>query len=220
MNFNVDRIAQLAGLAGSASGSGAPRALTESARSTRAPTTYDRVVEELQVRGLEMFYTPEQINETIRSERRMLAEERAMENEGMCSKCGKRRCMCESADEGMGHSMGHEYEGMGHGMGHDDEEELMELLDQHGEEEDEGYAVGTTITEPDGTAYKVTSAGKTSSAMAETKLRRAISLEVDRVLAEMSNSGDTSWMYPNGKRPTGSSRSRTTLGFAGNGFKR
>lgn len=144
-----------------------------------------------------------------------------MEEEGVCPKCGKKHCVCEAADEG---------------MGYEDDESLHELLGQHEEEdegyhaedegmgheeEDEGYAVGTTITEPDGTAYKVTKqGGKAAGAMAEAKLRRAISLEVDRVLAEMSNSGDTGWMYPSGKRPATSSRGRTTLGFAGTGFKR
>jgi hypothetical protein len=148
MNFNVDRIAQLAGLAGSASGSGAPRALTESARPARAPTTYDRVVEELQTRGLEMFYTPEQINEAIRSERRMLMEERAMEDEGVCPKCGKKHCVCESADEGMGY----EEEDEGYDL-----DEAEQLLDKEADEGMDDLEVGTTIKTPKGRTRPTTS---------------------------------------------------------------
>lgn len=209
MNFNIDRIAQLAGLSAGREGAGT---LNESAgRRVRPASTYDRVVEELQTRGLEMFYTPEQINEAIRSERRILAEERAMEDEGVCPKCGKKSCMCESTDEGMG------FDEEGYDL-----DEAEHLLDKETDEmaEDEGYAVGTTITEPDGTAYKVTKqGGKAAGALAESKLRRIIDSEVARVLAEMRNEDETSWMYPERKRPTGS-RKGATMGFAGVGFKR
>ena len=109
MNFNVDRIAQLAGLS-NAGGGASSGTLNESAtrRQARPATTYDRVVEELQLRGLELFYTPAQINEAIRSERRLLREEREMEMEGMHS---------HSEDEGM--HMGH----AGNGMSYDEESE-------------------------------------------------------------------------------------------------
>ena len=216
MNFNVDRIAQLAGLS-NAGGGASSGTLNESAtRRARPATTYDRVVEELQVRGLELFYTPEQINEAIRSERRLLQEEREMEMEGKCPKCGKSPCKC--ADEGMYP----EDEGM-----HADDEgyhSVAELLDREADEmaySDEGYSVGTKITEPDGTEYKITKAGAGAKAasLAESKLRKLISGEVDRVLAEMSNSGDTAWMYSDRKRPAAKTRG-ATMGFAGVGFKR
>ena len=221
MNFNVDRIAQLAGL--STAGGGSSGTLNESAtrRPAQPATTYDRVVEELQLRGLELFYTPEQINEAIRSERRLLREEREMEMEGKCPKCGKSRCKC--ADEGV-HS---EDEGM-HGMHPEDEDyhSVAELLDREADEmayadADEAYSVGTKITEPDGTEYKITKAGAGAKAasLAESKLRKLISGEVDRVLAEMSNSGDTAWMYSDRKRPAAKTRG-ATMGFAGVGFKR
>ena len=217
MNFNVDRIAQLAGLS-NAGGGASSNTLNESAtrRQAQPATTYDRVVEELQLRGLELFYTPAQINEAIRSERRLLREEREMEMEGKCPKCGKSPCKC--ADEGM-HS---EDEGM-----HADDEgyhSVAELLDRESDEmayADEAYAVGTKITDPDGTEYKITkaSSGAKAAALAESKLRKLISGEVDRVLAEMSNSGDTAWMYSDRKRPTTKTRG-ATMGFAGVGFKR
>lgn len=208
MNFNVDRIAQLAGL--STAGGGSSGTLNESAtrRPAQPATTYDRVVEELQLRGLELFYTPEQINEAIRSERRLLREEREMEME---------------ADEGV-HS---EDEGM-HGTHPEDEDyhSVAELLDREADEmayadADEAYSVGTKITEPDGTEYKITKAGAGARAasLAESKLRKLISGEVDRVLAEMSNSGDTAWMYSDRKRPAAKTRG-ATMGFAGVGFKR
>ena len=210
MNFNVDRIAQLAGLS-NAGGGASSNTLNESAtrRQAQPATTYDRVVEELQLRGLELFYTPAQINEAIRSERRLLREEREMEMEGMHS---------HSEDEGM--HMGDE------GMHAEDEDyhSVSELLDKESDEmsyADEAYAVGTKITDPDGTEYKITkaSSGAKAAALAESKLRKLISGEVDRVLAEMSNSGDTAWMYSDRKRPTTKTRG-ATMGFAGVGFKR
>jgi hypothetical protein len=208
MHFNADRIAQLAGLA--------PRGetqlredrtqsgvLSESARPAgRATSTYDRVVEELQLRGLELFYTPAQINEAIRHEARLLREEKEMEDEAKaCPKCGKRKCEC-GMEEG--------YEG-DEGM-----HEIMAEMDDM--VADEGHAVGTTITEPDGTVTKVVKAGAKTS-MAESKVARLIQREVDSVLREMANSGDTAWMYPNGKKPAGK-KGNVTLGFAGTGFKR
>ena len=210
MNINVDRIAQLAGLS-NAGGGASSNTLNESAtrRQAQPATTYDRVVEELQLRGLELFYTPAQINEAIRSERRLLREEREMEMEGMHS---------HSEDEGM--HMGDE------GMHAEDEDyhSVSELLDKESDEmsyADEAYAVGTKITDPDGTEYKITkaSSGAKAAALAESKLRKLISGEVDRVLAEMSNSGDTAWMYSDRKRPTTKTRG-ATMGFAGVGFKR
>ena len=210
MNFNVDRIAQLAGLS-NAGGGASSNTLNESAtrRQAQPATTYDRVVEELQLRGLELFYTPAQINEAIRSERRLLREERELEMEGMHS---------HSEDEGM--HMGDE------GMHAEDEDyhSVSELLDKESDEmsyADEAYAVGTKITDPDGTEYKITkaSSGAKAAALAESKLRKLISGEVDRVLAEMSNSGDTAWMYSDRKRPTTKTRG-ATMGFAGVGFKR
>ena len=191
MNFNVDRIAQLAGLSSAGGNSGS---LNESAsRRPRASTTYDRVVEELQVRGLEMFYSPEQINESIRSERRLIAEEREMTREGS-----------------------HESYDMGD---MDEAEELLKQAEDEMYSEDESYAVGTKISEPDGMEYKVTKSSGKSSGMAETKLRRVISSEVDRVLAEMNNSGDSAWMYADRKRPTNKGRG-ATMSFPGIGFKR
>ena len=191
MNFNVDRIAQLAGLSSAGGNSGS---LNESAsRRPRASTTYDRVVEELQVRGLEMFYSPEQINESIRSERRLIAEEREMTREGS-----------------------HESYDMGD---MDEAEELLKQAEDEMYSEDESYAVGTKISEPDGMEYQVTKSSGKSSGMAETKLRRVISSEVDRVLAEMNNSGDSAWMYADRKRPTNKGRG-ATMSFPGIGFKR
>ena len=188
MNFNVDRIAQLAGLSSAGGNSGS---LNESAsRRPRVSTTYDRVVEELQVRGLEMFYSPEQINESIRSERRLIAEEREMTRE-------------ESYDMG----------------DMDEAEELLKQAEDEMYSEDESYAVGTKISEPDGMEYQVTKSSGKSSGMAETKLRRVISSEVDRVLAEMNNSGDSAWMYADRKRPTNKGRG-ATMSFPGIGFKR
>lgn len=223
MNFNVDRIAQLAGLSAGNTGSSGSGVLRESAaRPARPASTYDRVVEELQLRGLEMFYTPEQINEAIRSERRILAEEREMEMEGACPKCGKKKCMCEvahSEDEGM-HM--HSYdEGM-----HSDED-VVEVLRR---EEDEMHSYdeglddlepGTVVKTPKGGEFKVTKQGSGggAAALAEAKLRKLISHEVDKVLAEMSNSGDTNWMYPDRKRPVSKGRG-AAMGFAGPGFKR
>ena len=191
MNFNVDRIAQLAGLSSAGGNSGS---LNESAsRRPRVSTTYDRVVEELQVRGLEMFYSPEQINESIRSERRLIAEEREMTREGS-----------------------HESYDMGD---MDEAEELLKQAEDEMYSEDESYAVGTKISEPDGMEYQVTKSSGKSSGMAETKLRRVISSEVDRVLAEMNNSGDSAWMYADRKRPTNKGRG-ATMSFPGIGFKR
>jgi hypothetical protein len=193
MNFNVDRIAQLAGLS-SAGGGRSSSSLNESAgRRKVAATTYDRVSEALQIQGLEMFYTPKQINEAISSERRLLAEEREMELEGM-------------------------------------EDGLEEMLDAAGDEglpaEDEAYMAqaGDEIRSADGGTFVVKTAGKgvpgsMKEKLSEAKLRKVISAEVDRVLAEMRNSGDTSWMYPDGRRPKGN-RGGSTLGFAGSGFKR
>lgn len=207
MNFNVDRIAQLAGLS-SAGGGSASGSLNESAsRRARPATTYDRVVEELQVRGLEMFYTPAQINEAIRTERRLIAEEKHMEDEGSCPSCGKSPCQCDESydmDEAEHHlKMASE-----------------EMDDEGMHAEDEGYAVGTKITEPDGTQYQVTkTSGRGGSSIAEAKLRKVISAEVDKVLAEMSNSGDTAWMYADRKRPATRTKG-ATMGFAGVGFKR
>jgi len=202
MNFNVDRIAQLAGLSSAGGNSGS---LNESAsRRPRASTTYDRVVEELQVRGLEMFYSPEQINESIRSERRLIAEEREMTREGSCPSCHKSPCMCDESYD----------------MGDMDEaEEHLKQAEDEMYAEDESYAVGTKISEPDGTQYQVTKSSGKSGGMAETKLRRVISSEVDRVLAEMNNSGDTAWMYADRKRPTNKGRG-ATMSFPGIGFKR
>jgi hypothetical protein len=189
------------------------------------------VVEELQLRGLEMFYTPEQINEAIRSERRILAEEREMEMEGACPKCGKKKCMCEVAhpeDEGM-HM--HSYdEGMHMDAGDEGmhyEEDVVEVLRREEDEMssyDEGMddlEAGTVVKTPKGGEFKVTKKGTggTSAALAEAKLRKLIGNEVDRVLAEMSNSGDTSWMYPDGKRPVSKGKG-AAMGFAGPGFKR
>jgi hypothetical protein len=228
MNFNVDRIAQLAGLAGSAKTSlneGAGRGvLNESSNRRAQPTTYDRVVEELQTRGLEMFYSPEQIQEAIRHESRLLREEKEMENEGKCPSCGKSPCRC---DETLGEmDMGYDDES---GMSMDEimaaaaksaEDEGMYPEDEGMHAEYEGYAVGTKITEPDGTQTTVTKAGSGKpGSLAEAKLTRLLKREVDAVLDEMSNGGDTSWMYPAGKRPTGR-RDGVTLGFAGTGFKR
>jgi hypothetical protein len=224
MNFNVDRIAQLAGLSG-AGGSGAG-SLNESAgrrarpattgRRARPATTYDRVVEELQVRGLEMFYSPEQINEAIRTESRLLREEREMEMEAMHHGDAEEGMgMYEADDDGLEEMLDQEAEAM---AGEEPEEEGM-----HYGAADEGLddmEQGTVIRTPRGTEMKITkgmSAGKTS--LAETKLRRVITAEVDRVLAEMTNSGDTSWMYSDRKRPSGRSKG-ATMGFAGVGFKR
>jgi hypothetical protein len=213
MNFNVDRIAQLAGLAGSAKTSlneGAGRGVLSESSNRRAKpaTAYDRVVEELQVRGLEMFYTPEQINESIRHERLLLREEREMENEGR---------------DDDGESM--------HEMGYDDDDgvsmdEIMAAAAKSAEEEgyepeaDEAFDLetGDEVTRADGTKLKVTQQGKKGT-LAEAKLTRLLKREVDAVLAEMSNGSDTSWMYPSGKRPTGR-RDGVTLGFSGNGFKK
>jgi hypothetical protein len=209
MNFNVDRIAQLAGLS-SAGGGRSSSSLNESAGRRKVPaTTYDRVSEALQIKGLEMFYTPKQINEAIASERRLLAEEREMEMEGMCAHCGKSSCNCA-------------YEDM--------EDGLEEMLDAAGDEglpaEDEAYMAqaGDEIRSADGGTFVVKTAGKgvpgsMKEKLSEAKLRKVISAEVDRVLAEMRNSGDTSWMYPDGRRPKGN-RGGSTLGFAGSGFKR
>ena len=195
MNFNVDRIAQLAGLS-SAGGGRSSNSLNESTgRRKVTATTYDRVSEALQVQGLEMFYTPKQINEAIASERRLLAEEREMEMEMV-------------------------------GM----EDGLEEMLDAAGDEglsaEDEAYMAqaGDEIKSADGGTFVVKTAGKgvpggMKEELSEAKLRKVISAEVDRVLAEMRNSGDTSWMYPDGRRPKGN-RGGSTLGFAGSGFKR
>ena len=195
MNFNVDRIAQLAGLS-SAGGGRSSNSLNESTgRRKVTATTYDRVSEALQVQGLEMFYTPKQINEAIASERRLLAEEREMEMEMV-------------------------------GM----EDGLEEMLDAAGDEglsaEDEAYMAqaGDEIKSADGGTFVVKTAGKgvpggMKEELSEAKLRKVISAEVDRVLAEMSNSGDTAWMYPDGRRPKGN-RGGSTLGFAGSGFKR
>jgi len=106
------------------------------------------------------------------------------------------------------------------GMHSEDEDyhSVSELLDRESDEmsySDEAYAVGTKITDPDGTEYKITK----STSIAESKLRKLISGEVDRVLAEMSNSRDTAWMYSDRKRPTTKPRG-ATIGFAGVGFKR
>lgn len=233
MNFNVDRIAQLAGLAGSAKTSlneGAGRGVLSESSNRRAKpaTAYDRVVEELQVRGLEMFYTPEQINESIRHERLLLREEREMENEGKCPHCGKTPCGCgESMHEMYGDDDG---ESM-HEMGYDDDDgvsmdEIMAAAAKSAEEEgyepeaDEAFDLetGDEVTRADGTKLKVTQQGKKGT-LAEAKLTRLLKREVDAVLAEMSNGSDTSWMYPSGKRPTGR-RDGVTLGFSGNGFKK
>jgi hypothetical protein len=197
MNFNVDRIAQLAGL--SSAGDGASRSLNESAsRPPRAASTYDRVVEELQTRGLEMFYSPEQINEAIRTESRLLREEREMEMEMHGGK----------------HSHGSMYE--------TEDMDAEELLERESDEmegmyADEGMAVGTIIKDPDGTEMRVTKGS--SGTLAEAKLRNLISAEVDRVLAEMDEKGDTAWMYQDGKRPSVKSKG-ATMGFVGIGFKR
>jgi hypothetical protein len=205
MNFNVDRIAQLAGLSSAGGGSSSGTLNESAARRSRPASTYDRVVEELQVRGLEMFYTPEQINEAIRSERRILAEEREMEMEAK----GRKN------DEGV------EDESLDELLSSAAEDEGMYDEDMHYEAmhaEDEGMAVGTVITSPDGGEMRVTKAAK-SSTLAEAKLRNLISAEVDRVLAEMDEKGDTAWMYQDRKRPsrkTGGS----TMGFPGIGFKR
>jgi hypothetical protein len=198
MNFNVDRIAQLAGL--SSAGGGASGTLNESAgRSSRPATTYDRVVEELQVRGLEMFYSPEQINEAIRTESRLLREEREMEGEAY---------------------------GEAYGQEMHEEEDVEDLLEREAEEmaaADEGIEdmpQGTTIKTPKGTELKVIKGASTgASALAEAKLRKLISTEVERVLAEMDGHGDTSWMYQDGVKPKGRTGG-ATMGFAGVGFKR
>lgn len=223
MIFNVDRIAQLAGLAGSnGSASGSPGTLTESAGARRRPaSTYDRVVEELQLRGLEMFYSPEQINEAIRVESRLLREEREM-------------------DAGMG--------SMHHSGGHDDmpldemiDDALAEVGDDHSEaidvmgdepmdemgyyegddmghatdEEAAGLQVGDKIMKRDGTELEV----KKAQNLAESRLRKMLSREVESVLKEMTNSGDTAWMYGDAPRPTRQGRG-VTMGFAGVGFKK
>lgn len=217
MNFNVDRIAQLAGLSSAGGGSSSGTLNESAARRARPATTYDRVVEELQVRGLEMFYSPEQINEAIRSESRILAEERAMEmdekKKKVCPSCGKSPCKC--TDEGM------EGEDLDELLSSAAEDEGMEDEGMHGmHAEDEGMAVGTVIRDPDGTEMRVTKGSSKAGTLAEAKLRKVISFEVDRVLAEMSNSGDTSWMYPERRRPSGANRRGATMGFAGVGFKR
>jgi hypothetical protein len=214
MNFNVDRIAQLAGLS-SAGGGSASGSLNESAsRRARPATTYDRVVEELQVRGLEMFYAPAQINEAIRTERRLIAEEKHMEDEGSCPSCGKSPCQCDESydmDEAEHHlKMASE-----------------EMDDEGMHAEDEAYSAqpGDKITTKSGDEFLVNKVGTrqptrvTESSLAEAKLRKVISAEVDKVLAEMSNSGDTAWMYADRKRPTTRTKG-ATMGFAGVGFKR
>jgi hypothetical protein len=213
MNFNIDRIAQLAGLSAGREGAGT---LNESTgRRARPATTYDRVVEELQVRGLEMFYTPEQINEAIRSERRILAEEYSMQSEGACPKCGKKSCVCESTYEGMG------FEGEDYNI--DEAEHLLskesdEMM--HTDEALDDLEVGTTVKTPKGGEFKVTKKGTGgAAALAESKLRRIIDSEVARVLAEMSNDDEANWMYPDRKRPAGRTGG-ATMGFAGIGFKR
>lgn len=231
MHFNVDRIAQLAGLASGATttlneGRGGRGVLAESAgRPARPVSTYDRVVEELQLRGLELFYTPEQINEAIKVESRLLREERAMEYEGMHG----------GGHMGRGAFEGDEMTGMYEGDGPvpytpmegdiDAEtyaamDEMMSELEKDGMDE-EAMDVGTTITEPDGTQMKIikkgTGAGR-PGALEEAKLVNFISREVDSVLRELSQKGDSSWMYPSGKRPTGNRG--VTMGFAGVGFKR
>lgn len=221
MNFNVDRIAQLAGLAGSAKTSlneGAGRGVLNESSNRRAQpaTTYDRVVEELQVRGLEMFYTPEQIQEAIRHESRLLREEKEMENEGKCPSCGKSPCRCDESMDEMGY-------GDEDGMSMD---EIMAAAAKSAEEEgyepeaDEAFDLqaGDEVTRADGTKLKVTQQGKKAT-LAEAKLTRLLKREVDAVLEEMTRGGDTSWMYPDGKRPTGR-RDGVTLGFAGTGFKK
>jgi hypothetical protein len=218
MNFNVDRIAQLAGLTAGNTGSSGSGVLRESAaRPARPASTYDRVVEELQLRGLEMFYTPEQINEAIRSERRILSEEREMEMEGAHPEVEGMHM--HSYDEGMHKDAGDE------GMHY--EEDVVEVLRREEDEMasyDEGMddlEAGTVVKTPKGGEFKVTKKGTggTSAALAEAKLRKLIGNEVDRVLAEMSNSGDTSWMYPDGKRPVSKGKG-AAMGFAGPGFKR
>ena len=79
-------------------------------------------------------------------------------------------------------------------------------------------AVGTTITQPDGTEMRVTKTGTGRATLEEAKLVNFISREVDSVLRELAQNGDTAWMYPSGKRPTGARG--VTMGFAGSGFKR
>lgn len=220
MNFNVDRIAQLAGL--SSAGGGASGTLNESAgRPARPATTYDRVVEELQVRGLEMFYSPEQINEAIRTESRLLREEREMEMEGKCPQCGKSPCKC--ADEGL--------EDEGYGMHEEDDvEELLEREAKEMEAADEAYIAqpGDEIKTKSGDVLVVKTAGRAPAggmaggmreSLAEAKLRKLISSEVERVLAEMDERSDTSWMYQDGVKPKGRTGG-ATMGFAGVGFKR
>lgn len=219
MNFNVDRIAQLAGLSGAGGSAGS---LNESAgRRSRPSSTYDRVVEELQVRGLEMFYSPEQINEAIRVESRLIREEREMEMEAMHHGDPEEGMgMYEAEDDGLEEMLDQEADAMdAEAMAGDEpEEEGM-----HYGAADEGLddmEQGTVIRTPRGTEMKITkgmSAGKTS--LAESKLRRVITAEVDRVLAEMTNSGDTAWMYSDRKRPSGRAKG-ATMGFAGVGFKR
>jgi hypothetical protein len=99
-------------------------------------------------------------------------------------------------------------------------DEMMSELEKDGMDE-EAMDVGTTITQPDGTQMKVTKKGTGAGrpgALEEAKLVNFISREVDSVLRELSQKGDSSWMYPSGKRPTGNRG--VTMGFAGVGFKR
>ena len=220
MHFNVDRIAQLAGLGSGAAtttlneGRGGRGVLAESAgRPARPTSTYDRVVEELQLRGLELFYTPEQINEAIKVESKLLREEREMDMEGMHGHMG------HGAFEG--DEMAGMYEAdAAEDLPAADEEVDTEMYDAMDEMmndiEEDAMAVGTTITQPDGTEMRVTKAGRAT--LEEAKLVNFISREVDSVLRELAQNGDTAWMYPSGKRPTGARG--VTMGFAGSGFKR
>jgi len=223
MHFNVDRIAQLAGLGAGATtttlneGRGGRGVLAESAGlPARRPSTYDRVVEELQLRGLELFYSPEQINEAIKVESRLLREEREMEQEGM-----------HGGHMGRGAFEGDEMAGMYEADAAEDQPaadeevdaEMYDAMDEMMSDiEEDAMAVGTTITQPDGTQMKVTKMGTGKATLEEAKLVNFISREVDAVLRELSQAGDTSWMYPSGKRPTGTRG--VTMGFAGSGFKR
>jgi hypothetical protein len=230
MHFNVDRIAQLAGLGSGAAtttlneGRGGRGVLAESAgRPARPTSTYDRVVEELQLRGLELFYTPEQINEAIKVESKLLREEREMDMEGMHghNKEGMHGHMGHGAFEGDEMASMYEDEGMyedeASGMYEEADTEMYHAMDEMMNDiEEEAMAVGTTITQPDGTVMRVTKAG--SGTLEEAKLVNFISREVDSVLRELAQNGDTAWMYPSGKRPTGARG--VTMGFAGSGFKR
>lgn len=222
MHFNVDRIAQLAGLGAGATtttlneGRGGRGVLAESAgRPARSSSTYDRVVEELQLRGLELFYTPEQINEAIKMESRLLREEREMEQEGMHGHMG------HGAFEGDEMAGMYEADAAEDQPAADEEvdNEMYDAMDEiMSDIEEDAMAVGTTITQPDGTQMKVTKTGTGRATLEEAKLVNFISREVDAVLRELSQNGDTAWMYPSGKRPTGARG--VTMGFAGSGFKR